>query len=198
MTDRRYRLVLLGPPGSGKGTQAALLERVLGVPAISTGEMVRTAVERGSALGRRVEAIVGSGSLVDDETMAEIVRERLREGDASQGFILDGYPRTLPQVDALDEIATELGIDLERAVVIEVPQDELVRRMMARGRNDDTEEVIRHRLEIYAECTAPVVERYRQEGLLVTVDGHRSIDEVHRSILTVLGVGEGRAEEAHG
>lgn len=197
MSGRRLRLVLLGPPGSGKGTQADLLERVLEVPAISTGEMIREAVESGSALGRRVEAIVGSGSLVDDETMAEIVQGRLAEDDARRGFVLDGYPRTLPQADALSEIAAELGIELDRAVMIEVPEDELVRRMMGRGRNDDTEEVIRHRLEIYADCTAPVVERYRREGLLVTIDGHRPIDEVHGAILTALGVARDRAEEAH-
>lgn len=198
MRDARQRLVLLGPPGSGKGTQADRLARALGLPAISTGEMVRAAMEKGSDLGRRVESIVNSGSLVDDQTMAEIVRQRLAEEDAQQGFILDGYPRTLPQVDDLEEILAELGVELDRAVMIEVPQEELVRRMTARGRTDDTEDVIRHRLEVYREQTAPVVERYRHLGVLVTVDGFRSIDEVHRSILAALGEHADAVTEARG
>lgn len=198
MRDARQRLVLLGPPGSGKGTQADRLARALGLPAISTGEMVRAAMEKGSDLGRRVESIVNSGSLVDDQTMAEIVRQRLAEEDAQQGFILDGYPRTLPQVDDLEEILAELGVELDRAVMIEVPQEELVRRMTARGRADDTEDVIRHRLEVYREQTAPVVERYRRLGVLVTVDGFRTIDEVHRSILAALGEHADAVTEARG
>lgn len=198
MSDGRRRLVLLGPPGSGKGTQAALLAERLGLPAISTGEMVRDAMASGTDLGRRVGSIVDSGSLVDDETMAEIVRLRLAEEDARQGFILDGYPRTLPQVDALEGILGDLGVELDRAVMIEVPREELVRRMTARGRNDDTEEVIVHRLEVYTEQTAPVAERYRREGLLVTVDGYRPIDEVQRSILAALGVEPDALREARG
>lgn len=196
MSAARQRLVLLGPPGSGKGTQAELLERELGVPAISTGEMVRAAMADGSELGRRVESIVNSGSLVDDETMGELVQRRLAEDDAREGFVLDGYPRTLPQVDTLSTILAESGRELDRVVMIEVPEEELVRRMVARGRDDDDHEVIRHRLAVYRESTAPVAERYRDEGLLAVVDGFHSIDEVHRSILEAIGAAPTEAREA--
>lgn len=196
MSAARQRLVLLGPPGSGKGTQAELLEGELGVPAISTGEMVRAAMADGSELGRRVESIVNSGSLVDDETMGELVQRRLAEDDAREGFVLDGYPRTLPQVDTLSTILAESGRELDRVVMIEVPEEELVRRMVARGRDDDDHEVIRHRLAVYRESTAPVAERYRDEGLLAVVDGFHSIDEVHRSILEAIGAAPTEAREA--
>ena len=182
------RLVMMGAPGSGKGTQAEILARDLEVPAISTGEMLRRAVASGSELGQRVEAIMASGSLVDDDTMAAVVRERLSRDDAANGYLLDGYPRTQDQADTLAAILGESGHDLDGAVQIDVPEDELVRRILSRRRADDTEEVVRHRLQVYRQKTEPLIEYYERLGLLRRVDGHLSIEEVHRGIRQVLGV----------
>lgn len=176
-------VVLLGPPGSGKGTQAEILARDLGVPAISTGDMLREAVEEGSELGRKVEGIMATGDLVDDATMARVVRERLAKPDAAAGFLLDGYPRTVPQAEVLEEI---LGGHPQAVILVDVPEEELVRRALGRQRADDTEEVIRERLRVYGNKTAPLVGYYRDRGLLRTVDGHRSIPEVSTAITRVL------------
>ena len=173
---------MLGPPGSGKGTQAALLSEVLGVPAISTGEMLRQAIETGSELGRRVAEIVGSGALVDDPTMADVVRARLAQDDAKDGFLLDGYPRTIEQVRALDRILEELGVTLEMVIFVDAPERELICRALARRREDDTEEVIQHRLTVYREKTQPLVEHYREKGQLETVDGDKSIAQVATAV----------------
>jgi adenylate kinase len=185
------RLLLFGPPGAGKGTQAALLAERLGVPAISTGEMFRQAVAGGSELGRKVEAILARGELVDDATTADIVRARLAQTDAQQGFLLDGYPRTLAQAAALEEILHHRGESLDAAVFLEVPEDELVRRMSGRaqqaGRSDDRPEVVRERLRVYEEKTAPLVEYYRQRCLLRQVDGNRAVAEVAEAIVGALG-----------
>lgn len=181
-----HKIVFLGPPGSGKGTQAQRLAEQLGIPAISTGEMLRTAVEDGSELGARVKDVMERGELVSDLLMAEVVKDRLGRADAEHGFLLDGYPRTAPQADTLDEILEERDGDLDHVVFLEVPEDELARRMMSRGRTDDTEEAVRERLRVYHELTEPLVERYRQAGLLRTIDGHRPIDEVKESILAAV------------
>ena len=181
------RLVMLGPPGSGKGTQAEILGEKLGIPAISTGEMLRRAVASGSALGRRVESIMASGSLVDDETMAEVVRERLARDDAENGYLLDGYPRTLAQADTLAGILADSDTALDAVVFVDVPEDELVKRSLARQRADDTEEVVRHRQAVYREKTAPLIEYYESQGLLRRIDGHRTIEEVNAGILETLG-----------
>lgn len=180
------KIVLLGPPGSGKGTQATILAEELGVPAISTGEMLRGAVEEGSALGRKVESIMNSGALVDDGTMAEVVRERLARSDARSGFILDGYPRTLPQAETLEGILSGLGEDLDVVVLVKVPEDELVERAVARGRADDGEQVVRERLRVYREKTEPLVGFYDKRGLLRTVDGYAPIDQVTGRIREVI------------
>jgi adenylate kinase len=198
MSDLFVSLVLLGPPGSGKGTQAELLAQHLEVPAISTGEMVRAAMTSGSELGRRVEEIVNSGSLVDDETMGDLVRERLSEPDVERGFLLDGYPRTLPQADALAGILRESGRALGAVIMIDVPEEELVGRMLDRGREDDTEEVIRHRLQVYRAQTEPLVEHYRALGLLLAVDGAQSIEGVREAILEALEVGAPVSQEVEG
>jgi len=182
------RLVLLGPRGSGKGTQAEILAKELGVPAISTGEMLRRAVATGSELGRRVTSMMSSGVLVDDATMAEVVRERLAREDAGVGYLLDGYPRTLAQAGTLGRILDESDKSLDAVVLIDVPEDELVRRTLARQREDDTEEVVRRRLEIYGEKTAPLIEYYERLGLLCRVDGDRSIAEVGAGIREALEV----------
>ncbi|MEM7483370.1 MAG: adenylate kinase [Acidobacteriota bacterium] len=181
------RLVLLGPPNSGKGTQAAQLAEHLGIPAISTGDMLREAVAEGSELGRRVDSIMQSGRLVDDETMAAVVRERLAKVDAAKGFLLDGYPRTLPQVETLEGLLADADRELDAAVQIVVPKEILIERALARGRKDDSAEVMEERLKVYGELTAPLVGYYGGRSLLRTVDGDRSIDQVFASILEAIG-----------
>jgi len=183
--------VLLGPPGSGKGTQGAILARQLKVPAISTGDMLREAVKAGSALGQRVSGIMQAGSLVDDGTMAEVVRERLaRSGDRNggSGFLLDGYPRTIPQAETLERILEESGDRLDAVLLVGVPEEELVRRAVARKREDDREEVVRERLRIYREKTAPLIGYYRGLGLLREIDGHLPVAEVTAQMLAALGL----------
>ena len=184
----RMRLVMLGPPGSGKGTQAEILAEALGIPAISTGEMLRRAVASGSELGQRVESIMNSGSLVDDATMAEVVRERLARDDARSGYMLDGYPRTLAQADTLAGILEGSETALDAVVFIDVPEEELVRRSLARQRADDTEEIVRRRQEVYRQNTAPLIEYYDRLGLLRRIDGDRTIEDVNQGIREALGV----------
>jgi adenylate kinase len=198
MAGETLRLVLLGPPGSGKGTQAALLAERLGIPAISTGDIVRGAIAEGSALGRRVERIVSGGDLVDDDAMGQIVRHRLSQDDARGGFLLDGYPRTLPQADTLRAVLDELGHSLSAVVFIDVPEDELVSRMLGRGRADDSDEIIRRRLAVYRRQTEPLICHYRELGLLVAIDGDRTIAEVNETILSELGVGRRSVREVGG
>ncbi len=198
------KIVLLGPPGAGKGTQAEFLSRTLGIPAISTGELLRDGAKAGTELGRRVAAIMSSGALVDDATMAEVVRERLAQ--CGGGFLLDGYPRTLPQAQTLDAIlAGREGGDgrgagdgkdlrLDAVLLVEVPEEELVRRTLARGRDDDREEVVRARLDVYRNKTAPLAEYYAGRGLLRTIDGNRPIAEVTTQMLGALGALDSRVE----
>lgn len=181
------RLVLLGPPGAGKGTQAQILAARLGVPAISTGEMLRAAVAEANELGRRVAGIMTSGDLVDDATMAEVVRERLTKEDAGKGFLLDGYPRTLPQAETLAGILGETSRRLNMVLLVDVKEDELVRRAVARGREDDREEVVRERLRVYREKTEPLIGYYEHRGLLRVVDGSRPIAEVTARMLDLVG-----------
>lgn len=181
------RAILLGPPGSGKGTQAERLARELGVPAISTGEMLRQAAAAGTELGKRVEGTMLLGHLVDDATMADVVRERLAQEDAREGFLLDGYPRTLPQAEILESILDAQGVGLDAVVLIEVPEPELFERALLRKRPDDTEEVIRERLRVYGEDTEPLAGYYRRRGLLREVDGDQPIERVAAALLAALG-----------
>lgn len=176
------RAVLLGAPGSGKGTQAERLAKSLGIPAISTGEMLRQAVSEGTALGRRVEGIMASGELVGDDLMAEVVEERLARPDARGGFLLDGYPRTPGQAETLDDLLERRGWRLNAVVLLDVPESELVRRALGRQRADDTEEVIRERLRVYRDKTEPLIEHYEVRELLIRVDGNREIDEVTAAV----------------
>lgn len=182
------RLLILGAPGCGKGTQAAALASRLRLPAISTGEMLREAVAEGSDFGERISGLLASGELVDDATMREVVHRRLAKRDTAEGFMLDGYPRTLAQAHDLDEILAASGEALDSAVQIEVPEDELVRRALARGREDDREDVVRRRLAVYHEKTEPVVGYYRKRGLLVEVNGDEAVESVTEAILAALGV----------
>jgi len=186
MVAKALRAVLLGAPGSGKGTQAERLAVALGVPTISTGEVLRRAVAQGTELGSRVEKVMASGRLVDDDLMADVVRARLREGDCASGFLLDGYPRTLAQAETLDRILGEAGEALDAVVLFEVPEERLIQRALARKREDDQEPVIRHRLKVYHEKTEPLIELYRTRGILHSIDGDRPIEMVSRASLSVL------------
>ena len=175
------KLLFIGPPGAGKGTQASLVAGRLGVPHISTGDMFRHHVSKGTDLGKRVKAILEEGGYVPDDITVEMLAERLGEPDAAQGFILDGFPRTAPQVEALDRLIGADGLD--KVVLLEVDEDALVDRMMSRGRVDDTEETIRNRFKIYEEQTAPLVEDYGNRGLVVRVDGLGPMGEVTERVL---------------
>lgn len=189
MRGGRAKIVLFGPPGAGKGTQASLLASQLGVPAISTGDMLRLAVASGTPLGGRVQSIMATGGLVDDATMADVVRERLAQEDARPGFLLDGYPRTIPQAETLDRVLGESGQELDAVLSIEVPEEELVRRAVLRNRGeDDREEVVRERLRVYREKTEPLIGYYRERGLLYPVDGNLPVDKVTSQMLIALGV----------
>ncbi len=178
------RLLFIGPPGAGKGTQAARVAEALGIPHISTGEMFRDHVARGTELGRRVEAIMAAGDYVPDEITVEMLRQRLAEPDAAKGFILDGFPRTVGQVHSLDELIGEDGLD--RVIVFEVDDDELLARMLARGRTDDTAETIRKRFQVYRDQTQPLIDIYEDRGVATTVDGTGDLEEVTRRILALI------------
>jgi adenylate kinase len=211
------RLILFGPPGVGKGTQAKLLAEEFGVPHISTGDILRSAAARGTDLGRKAKAIMDSGRLVPDEVMIEIVREAISSPDATRGFILDGFPRTLEQAKALSKIFDDLGIKEYAVVNLDVDDDEIIRRLSNRfvckkdgkifntefdavsrdspcpecggplvQRDDDKEDTVRKRLEVYHSTTAPVINYYTETGVVLGVDGSGSIDVVNREIKLVL------------
>ncbi len=176
------RVVLLGAPGAGKGTQAARLVKRLGVPHVSTGDMLRAAVAAGTELGQKAKAVMEVGALVGDDIVIALAGERLREQDAAGGFVLDGYPRTEAQAEALDRLLEELGTPLDCCLVIAVDGEAVVRRLMGRaeveGRSDDNEETIRERMRVYDDQTAPLLDYYRGSKLLREVDGMGSVDEV--------------------
>lgn len=190
------RLIMLGPPGAGKGTQAALVSAAHGVPAISTGDIFRANIKNETPLGLQVKEITASGGYVPDEITNAIVRDRLAEPDAAEGFLLDGYPRTTGQVEALDAMLAEAGTALDAVVELTVDTDEVVGRLLARaqeqGRADDTEEVVRERMRIYAEETAPLAAVYRDRGLLRVVDGMGTVEEVTARIEAALAPSAGR------
>ena len=176
------RLILLGPPGAGKGTQAELLAKSLGVPAISTGDIFRSNIVGKTELGKVVEGYTSKGELVPDSVTNDMVRDRLQADDVANGFLLDGYPRNVAQVSELDSILADLGLTLSGAVEITADSDVVVDRLLKRatieGRVDDTEDVIRYRLEVYAAQTAPVSAVYAGRDALVQVDGIGGVDEV--------------------
>jgi len=190
------RLLLLGAPGAGKGTQATRLARKLGVPQISTGEMLRQAVASGSELGRRIADTMERGELVSDEIVIEVARERLSQPDARRGFVLDGFPRTVAQAEALDRMLPKLGVELERCVALAVDGDQLVKRLLRRaeieGRSDDNEGAIRERMREYNDKTRPLIEYYRGRGVLREVDGVGTLEEVARRIEQALSGAGGR------
>ena len=184
------RLVLLGAPGSAKGTQAARLREHLQVPHISTGELLRAAVAAGTALGRQAKAVMESGALVSDEIVLGMLEERLTAVDNGDGFILDGYPRNLAQANALDALLARLGQPVDLAVQIDVDADRLIDRLAGRaqaeGRADDSPDAVSNRHAVYDKATAPVVDFFRNSGRLASVDGVGGMDEVFQRILGTL------------
>jgi adenylate kinase len=178
------RLLFIGPPGAGKGTQAERVSERLGIPHISTGEMFRHHVSSGTDLGRQVDEIMRSGGYVPDSITVAMLEARLQADDARNGFILDGFPRTAAQVEALDQIIGPEGLDA--VVVFEVDEDALVDRLLARGRADDTETVIRTRFNVYQEQTAPLLAIYGDRDLLIPIDGIGELDQVTNRIVTSL------------
>ena len=186
------RLILMGPPGAGKGTQAKFVADHFGIPAISTGDIFRANVSEGTPLGVEAKRYMDAGDYVPDEITNKMVRNRIDEDDAQPGFLLDGYPRTLAQVEELDGMIAFTGHSLDAVVVITVDQDEIVQRLLQRaeveGRADDTEDVIRKRQEIYSEQTEPLIEVYRDRGILLEVDGMGEVDEVTQRIFETLDV----------
>ena len=183
-------LLVLGPQGSGKGTQASRLSDVHGIPHVSTGEMFRAAIAAGTELGRRVEPILAAGDLVPDELTVALIRDRLGEPDAEGGFVLDGFPRNIAQAEALDAMLTEIGRELDGVLFFDIADDVAVERLRGRardeGREDDTPEAVARRLEIYHEQTEPVVERYRATGKLVPLHAERPIEQVATEIAEAL------------
>ncbi|PSL36732.1 adenylate kinase [Labedella gwakjiensis] len=184
------RLLIVGPPGAGKGTQAKLIASSFAVPAISTGDIFRDNIKNGTELGQQVQSIVSSGGYVPDTLTNEIVRDRLHQDDAIDGFLLDGYPRTTEQVAELDRILGETGTSLDAVVLLVADTDEVVARLLKRaveqGREDDTEDVIRHRQDVYHEQTEPVIALYRERGLVAEVDGLGGVDEVGSRVTQAL------------
>lgn len=181
------KLLFVGPPGAGKGTQAARVADRIGIPHVSTGDMFRDHVSRGTELGMRVDSIMKEGDYVPDEITVEMLGERIAESDASEGFILDGFPRTVGQVEALDGLIGRHGLDT--VVVFDVDEDALVERLLARGRLDDSEDTIRNRFKVYQEQTAPLLDIYNTRGIVTHIDGLGEIEEVTDRILAVLDTG---------
>ena len=187
------RLVLLGAPGSGKGTQAARLKEHLQVPHISTGDLLRAEVAAGSALGLQAKAVMARGDLVSDEILLGMLEDRLSRADVANGFILDGYPRNLAQAAALGDLLARIGQPMDHALQLDVDTDLLVDRLAGRakaeGRADDNPESVRNRLKVYNDVTAPVIEYYRQRGVLKVVHGEGSMDDVFARLIEAISAG---------
>jgi adenylate kinase len=186
------RIVLLGAPGSGKGTQAALMVERLGVPHISTGVLLRNAAKRGTELGLKAKSIIDRGELVPDEIMSDMIEERLSRADMTNGFILDGYPRNLAQAKSLNEMLERLGQSADIAIQIDVDPEQIIKRLAGRAqqedRADDNEKIVRNRMRVYHEKTAPVIDYYANRGLLTHVLGDGSVEVILERILSVLNI----------
>ncbi|MCI5825736.1 MAG: adenylate kinase [Arcanobacterium sp.] len=186
----KARLVIVGPPGAGKGTQATTIAQAMGIPEISTGAIFRANIAGGTELGKRAQGYIDGGNLVPDEVTDAMVRARLGEPDAAAGFLLDGYPRNAHQVEELDRILADLGTQLDAVIELVIPDDAIVGRLLHRaeveGRADDTEPVIRHRIEVYHQQTQPVVSAYERRGIVLAIDGVGTIPEVHDRIVAAL------------
>lgn len=184
------RLLIMGPPGAGKGTQATAVAEHFGIPAISTGDIFRANVAQGTPLGLEAKRFMDAGEYVPDEVTNNMVRNRIAESDTAGGFLLDGYPRTLAQVEELDGMVAETGHQIDAVLCLTVDKEAVVSRLLKRaeteGRADDTEDVIRRRLEVYAEETEPLIKVYDARGLVVSVDGMGEIDQVQERIFRAL------------
>jgi len=184
------RMILMGPPGAGKGTQAQVVAERYSIPAISTGDIFRKNASEGTELGIQAQRFMDAGEYVPDELTNLMVRNRIDEPDAERGFLLDGYPRTLAQVEELDGMIKHTGHVLDAVVVLTVDKEELVQRLLQRaeteGRADDTEDVVRRRQEVYHDQTAPLIDVYRDRGLMIEVDGMGEVDEVSKRIFDAL------------
>lgn len=179
------RLILLGPPGAGKGTQAQILADILNLPHISTGELIREAMDLGTPLGQTAQSYVAKGELVPNGLLLDLVRERLSQPDAHKGWILDGFPRTLSQAHFLQTLLQELNQECD-CINVDVPDEVVVTRMMGRGRKDDTPEAIRKRLEVYREETKPVIDFYSERSALKVINGNRTLEEVTESLKQII------------
>ena len=190
-------VLLLGPQGSGKGTQARLIAEAYDLPHVGTGDMLREAIASGEELGRRVQPVVDAGQLVPDHLMVELIRERLSREDAREGFVLDGFPRTLAQAEALDGVLRELGRKLDIVLELQVPEAVSIQRLLERarleGRSDDTPEGIRTRLALYRDNTQPLVEYYRTRSILVGIHGDREVQQVFSEIQQAIEQAEAAA-----
>ena len=180
------RLVLVGPPGAGKGTQAEFISAHFSIPHISTGDIFRANLSAGTPLGLEAKGYMDKGDLVPDSLTTAMVKDRLEQNDVANGFLLDGYPRTTGQAQALDEILQEINAPLEGVLEMQADEDEIVARLLARGRSDDSEEVIRHRLKVYAEQTAPIIAYYKSSGILRSINGLGSVPEVTQRAISTL------------
>lgn len=176
------RLIFLGPPGAGKGTQAQTLAQAHQIPHISTGDILRASVAQQTTLGKKAQSYMDKGELVPDQLILDLVQERLNESDAVTGWILDGFPRTVTQATFLDELLNQIHQTCDCVVNFEVPDEVLVERLLGRGRKDDTEEVIRHRLDVYRQQTAPLIDFYRERKQLVSIDGNQPVKEVNEKL----------------
>ncbi|WP_314930228.1 adenylate kinase [Corynebacterium argentoratense] len=179
------RLVLLGPPGAGKGTQAAILTEKLGVPHISTGDLFRANIGEGTPLGKEAKEYIDAGQLVPTDVTARMVEDRLSQDDAAEGFLLDGFPRTVEQADLLAEMLERHGVKLDGVINYQVDEDTVVERMLARGRADDNEETIRTRLQVYRNETAPLIDHYGDAVISIKAEG--SVEEINEVTLKALG-----------
>lgn len=179
------RLVLLGPPGAGKGTQAQLLSDALNVPHISTGDLFRENISKGTELGQQAQEYMDAGRLVPTSVTADMVRDRLSQDDAAEGFLLDGFPRTIEQAELLEEMLNGKGLKLDAVINYKVSEDVVVERMLSRGRNDDNEETIRTRLQVYRDETAPLIDHYKDS--IVNIDAEGSVEDVSEATLSALG-----------
>lgn len=187
------RLILLGPPGAGKGTQAKRLEELYGLKQLSTGDMLRAEIASKSLLGQRVEGILAAGELVSDDIMIEMIANRTAKPDCEKGFILDGFPRTVAQAEALDDMLHNMKLDLDAVIEIQVDENALYDRVQKRAaedgtRADDTVEVMKNRLDVYRKQTAPITPYYKAKNMLKSVDGMQPIDAVAAKIDAILGV----------
>ncbi len=176
------RLIFLGPPGAGKGTQAKILAESCEIPHISTGDILREATDQGTPLGQKAQGYMARGELVPDDLILDLIRERLSQPDAQKGWVLDGFPRNVTQAEFLDRLLQKLNQGCDRVVNLDVPDEELVTRMLKRGRQDDNETTIRRRLEVYRSQTAPLIDFYGERNSLVYVDGNLPLEEVTSSL----------------